>query len=45
MLKAIQEGREAIEEAIEEEFFEKLVKFMEKKVRAVCKAKRWYTKY
>jgi transposase len=41
MLKAIQEGWEAIEA----EFFEKLIKSMERRMRAVCKAKGWYTKY
>ena len=41
ILKALQEGWEAIEP----EFFEKLVKSMKKRVRAVYKAKGWYTKY
>ena len=41
MLKALQEGWDAIEE----EFFEKLIASMQRRVRAVCKAKGWYTKY
>jgi hypothetical protein len=41
MLNALQEGWEAIKP----EFFEKLIKSMEKRVRAVYKAKGWYTKY
>jgi transposase len=41
MLKAIQEGWEAIEA----DFFEKLIISVERRVCAVCKAKGWYTKY
>jgi hypothetical protein len=40
ILKALQKGWEAIEEE-----FEKLIKSMQKRVHAVCKAKGWYTKY
>jgi hypothetical protein len=41
MLKALQEGWKAIEL----KFLKKLIKSMHKRVRTVCKAKGWYTKY